>query len=165
MPFATGSTNTAVINGEIYVAGGAVKYPAYGPVSGVAKYNPATNSWTTLASMPSGRHKRRLGTDGQKLYVRRPRRGARGLQRHRHGADLRPRHERLDHRAANAASGVPNMPRNVRGTSRAVFYGGEFWIFGGETSYATDPDATSDLVFKRVEVYDPQRRPAAAGPT
>ncbi len=155
LPFKTGSTNSAVINGEIYIAGGAVKYPSYGPVAKVAKYNPTTNQWTSLPDMPYPRHSAAFGTDGQKLYVF----GGRdqGLEASS-GTDIIEVYDPVANAwtsSNNASSGLPKVPRKIRGTSRAVFYNGEFYIFGGETSNATDPGATSNLVFKEVDIYNP----------
>src|SRR5260370_27202584 len=66
MPFAAGSSASSVINGAIYVAGGII-----GSVTTdqVAKYDPATDTWTVLAPMPQGRNHTAAATDGTLFYV------------------------------------------------------------------------------------------------
>ena len=51
MPFAAGSSSSALINGQVYVAGGII---GSATTSQAARYDPATNTWTTLAAMPQG---------------------------------------------------------------------------------------------------------------
>jgi len=45
---------------------------------------------------------------------------------------------------------------------KAVYFGGEFWVFGGET--LDGPGATREGVYDRVDVYDPRTNTWRAGP-
>ena len=45
------------------------------------------------------------------------------------------------------------MPQERGGLGKAVWYQGEFYVFGGET--ASGPGANQDGVYARVDVYDP----------
>ena len=66
MPYAAGACATAVIDGEIYVAGGQFSSTTF---DRVAVYNPATDEWREVASMPFAKNHAAGGTDGQNLYV------------------------------------------------------------------------------------------------
>ncbi len=66
MPAARHSPAAEVINGILYVAGG----NNGGPTSTLQAYNPATNTWSTLAPMPGGRYSGDgAGVINGKLYV------------------------------------------------------------------------------------------------
>lgn len=66
MPAARHSPAADVINGILYVAGG----NNGGPTSTLQAYNPATNTWSTLAPMPGGRYSGDgAGVINGKLYV------------------------------------------------------------------------------------------------
>jgi N-acetylneuraminic acid mutarotase len=61
-------------------------------------------------------------------------------------------------------SGIPPLPQNRGGMGKAVFFGGEFYIIGGETTAAGVPNG----VYNRVDVYNPATnswRQANAMPT
>jgi hypothetical protein len=55
--------------------------------------------------------------------------------------------------SANAGSTLRPLPQARGGMGKAVYYGGEFYVFGGET--ASGAGATSDGVYRRVDVYKP----------
>lgn len=65
------SAGTAVINGILYLVGGLAELnPFTGiPVNTVDSYNPATDTWTTLAPMPTTRFGLVAGAIGGKLYA------------------------------------------------------------------------------------------------
>ena len=52
--------STSVVNGKIYAIGGETVFPEEVPVATVEEYNPATDTWTKKADMPTPR--RALGT-------------------------------------------------------------------------------------------------------
>ena len=55
MPTARFGLSTSVVNGKIYVFGGAPSKPSGGTLSTVEEYDPATDTWTTKADMPTAR--------------------------------------------------------------------------------------------------------------
>lgn len=70
LPSARSGGGSAVIDGILYAVGGAVSVNfAAVPVNTVESYNPATNTWTTLASMPTARYALGVGTIGGILYA------------------------------------------------------------------------------------------------
>ncbi|HYP15418.1 MAG TPA: kelch repeat-containing protein, partial [Bryobacteraceae bacterium] len=150
MPFAAGSSSTSVINGQIYVAGGIVSGVT---VTTAAKYNPVTNTWTSIAPMPLGRNHTAAATDGSKMYIFGGRGGgntvANGF------ADVQVYNPANNTWASShiTGSGLAPLPQARGGMGKAVYYAGEFYIFGGETS--TGAGATSNRVYDRVDIYNP----------
>jgi N-acetylneuraminic acid mutarotase len=71
MPFPRLNAGAAVLEGKIYVAGGEDQGPsdAPGPSSTVQVYDPSSDSWTTEASMPTGRHVLGAAVVEDKLYA------------------------------------------------------------------------------------------------
>jgi N-acetylneuraminic acid mutarotase len=65
------SAGTAVMNGILYLVGGLAEFnPFTGiPVNTVDSYNPATDTWTTLAPMPTTRYILAAGVINGKLYA------------------------------------------------------------------------------------------------
>ena len=154
-----------MINGQVYIAGGDVigADGTHRPVANVAKYNPSTDAWTQLAPMPQPRHAAASATDGRKLYVFGGRDG--GLEASS-GTDTVSVYDPATDtwRTSGQSGGPAPVPRNLRGQVKAVYVDGEFWIFGGETSYASDAGATSNLVFSRVDIYNPSTNRWRRGP-
>ncbi|MGB7157341.1 MAG: fibronectin type III domain-containing protein [Tepidisphaeraceae bacterium] len=153
-----GSSLSAVIGNEIYVTGGAVTVPSYQPVANTSRYNPATNTWTSRAPMPLPRHSAAGGTDGQKLYVFGGR--SAGLEAS-DGTDTVQIYDPATNTwqtSEQSGSTIPRMPRPMRGASiKAIYYQGEFYVFGGENS-SGNHGATDDDVFDRVDIYNPTTR-------
>ncbi len=73
MPTAREGLAAGVIGGKLYVVGGIVRpgnYSSAGASTGALEvFNPATNTWTTLAPMPTPRWAHAVGAIGGKLYV------------------------------------------------------------------------------------------------
>ena len=70
MPTARGGLAVAVVNGIIYAFGGAWDgSPPCCHLSTVEAYDPATNTWTTKASMPTGRSSLAAAVLDNKVYV------------------------------------------------------------------------------------------------
>lgn len=157
MPFAAGSSSSAVIGGQVYVAGGIIGSTT---TNRVARYNPATNTWTARASMPQGRNHAAGATDGTLLYVA----GGRGAGSGDSNtvangyAELQIYHPTTDTwtSSATAGSGIPALPQARGGMGRAVFAGGELYVMGGETTNGAG--ATSRNVYQRVDIYNPVTR-------
>ena len=154
MPFAAGSSSSAVINGLVYVAGGIV---GSATTNRAARYDPAANRWTEVAPMPQGRNHAASGTDGTRLYVfggRGP--GSGDSNTVANGFDTVQIYNPANNTwvsSATPGSAIRPLPQARGGMGKAVFYGGEFYVFGGET--ATGAGATANGVYRRVDVYRP----------
>lgn len=159
MPFAAGSSSTALIGGHVYVAGGIIggNSPTAFTTNRVARYDPAADAWTELAPMPAGRNHTAAATDGAKLWVfggRGPGSGDRNVTTNGFAqVQVYDPASNTWTSSDDPASGLPPLPQRRGGMGKAVFLGGEFYVVGGET--LTDPGATADGVFDRVDVYDP----------
>jgi len=156
MPWAAGSVSTALIGDSIYVAGGIVGNQT---VDNAARYDLQTDTWHTLASMPSqkGRNHAAAGTDGRKFYIF----GGRGVGSGSGNvvangfADVHvydPQTDTWDSTNDVGSSLVP-LPIGRGGTGKAVYFQKEFYVFGGET--LNGPGAQPGNVYDRVDVYDP----------
>jgi glucose/arabinose dehydrogenase len=141
MPWAGDAVATAVIGGRIYAAGGLV---GSSTVSNFAVYDPPTNVWTSLGALPIGVHHASAGTDGARFYVFGGRQGGlvpqAGLQ-----------HVQVyDPAAATWATSqtgqVAQLPLARSAAGRAVWYRGQFFVFGGVGLSST---------FAEVHAYDP----------
>ena len=156
LPWAGGSVQTAVIDGLLYAAGGIVGNLT---VDSCAVYDPAADAWTPLASMPSGkgRNHAAAGTDGERLFLF----GGRGEGSGPGGwlangfDDVQIYDPASDTWEGSYDPGSPlqALPQARGGMGKAVYYHGEFYVFGGETM--SGPGATEDGVYDRVDVYDP----------
>ncbi len=70
MPVKKGHTSAFLHNGYIYVIGGTVNDGLYGTASNtVLRYNPATNTWAAMTSLPSARKQPVSGVINGKFYV------------------------------------------------------------------------------------------------
>jgi|GEM_PF-492148 len=154
MPFAAGSSASAVIDGKVYVAGGIIGNTT---TTQAAVYDPATNSWRALAPMPQGRNHAAATTDGRRLWVfggRGP--GSGDNNTVANGFDTVQVYDPATNTWQSSASGASLAPLPIGrgGMGKAVYAGGAFYIFGGET--ASGPGATVDKVYNRVDVYRPR---------
>jgi len=155
MPFAAGSSSSAVIGGVVYVAGGIVGSTT---TDRVARWDPTTTTWTDLATMPQGRNHAAASTDGAKLYVA----GGRGPGSGdgdvvANGFNTLQVYDPVTNTWSSsdtAGSGLAPLPQARGGMGKAVFYRGEMYVMGGET--ATGAGATSRNVYNRVDIYNPQ---------
>jgi N-acetylneuraminic acid mutarotase len=70
MPTARSALGSGVINGRIYVAGGEFQDPhMMATFKAVEAYDPATDSWSILPSMPVSRHGLAAGVIGNRLIL------------------------------------------------------------------------------------------------
>src|SRR5207244_1182531 len=71
MPWAGGSVSTALIGGKVYAAGGIIGTKTASQVTTnlTAVYDPAKNTWTSLAPMPFGMNHSATSTDGSKFWI------------------------------------------------------------------------------------------------
>jgi N-acetylneuraminic acid mutarotase len=152
-PFSAGSCASAVIGGELYLAGGIVGDTT---TSAVAKYDPRRDAWTPLAPMRQGRNHAAGATDGARLYVF----GGRGAGSGEGNfvangfADVQVYDPARDAWTSSEAGALAPLPQARGGMGRAVFYGGRFYVMGGETQ--NGQGATRAGVYHRVDVYDPR---------
>lgn len=163
MPFAAGSSSTAVIGNQIYVAGGIV---GSSTTTQAARYTPATNTWQAIASMPQARNHAAAESDGSKMYVfggRGP--GSGDENTVANGFDT----VQIYNPATNSwvsslepGSTLAPLPQARGGMGTAVFAGGEFWVMGGET--LNGAGATANHVYNRVDVYNPTTNTWRRGP-
>lgn len=163
MPFAAGSSASAVINGKIYVVGGIVKDTTT-PEGAVLDL--ATGAWAPIAPMPKARNHAASATDGVKLYVfggRGPGSGASNAVAN--GFAEVQIYDPATNRWSVSSDEVTSprvLPVGRGGTGKAVFLNGEFWIVGGET--ATGEGATAGGTYERVDIYDPVANRWRRGP-
>jgi N-acetylneuraminic acid mutarotase len=126
----------AEIGGKIYLFGGA----RGGTVADASAYDPATDSWEELPSMPEPREHCVAGAISGKLYIASGRsNGIGGFQPKTHAYD--PASRQYSEKAA--------IPTPRGGTAGAVL-NGKLFVFGGEGN-AADPTG----VFAKIEAYDP----------
>ncbi|HEY2588597.1 MAG TPA: kelch repeat-containing protein [Tepidisphaeraceae bacterium] len=69
-PIALAEAQSVVADGRLYVFGGYnITNPAYEPTTASEVFDPATNTWTSLAPMPVGETHMGVATDGTSIYV------------------------------------------------------------------------------------------------
>jgi N-acetylneuraminic acid mutarotase len=69
-PIALAEAQSIVANGKLYVFGGYnITSPAYEPTNASEVFDPATNTWTSLAPMPVGETHMGVATDGASIFV------------------------------------------------------------------------------------------------
>ena len=153
-PFAASGSSSAVVDGKLYVAGGVT---AGATTGAVARFDPGTGRWEALAPLPLPRNRAAAGSDGRRLLVF----GGTGPGSGDAGgvADGFATVQAFDPATGTWAtsddggSGLAPLPQARGGTGRAVEVGGRLYVLGGQT--ASGPGATSDHVYRRVDVYDP----------
>lgn len=154
MPFAAGSSSSAVIGGNVYVTGGIIGSTT---TAQAAVYHPATNSWQSIAPMKQGRNHAAGGTDGARLYVL----GGRGAgsgdsNMVSNGFDTLQIYNPVTNvweSSLDSGSTLRPLPVPRGGTGRSAYNGGEFYVMGGETK--TGAGAVTGNVYNRVDVYNP----------
>jgi N-acetylneuraminic acid mutarotase len=163
MPFAAGSSSSAVIGNKVYVAGGIV---GSSTTTQAARYTPATDTWQAIAPMPQGRNHAAAESDGTKMFVfggRGPGSGdgnvvANGFNT----VQIYDPATNSWESSLDPGSTLEPLPQAQGGMGTAVFANGEFWVMGGET--LNGPGATAQHVYSRVDVYDPVANSWRAGP-
>ncbi|MBA3471521.1 MAG: hypothetical protein H0T53_17945, partial [Herpetosiphonaceae bacterium] len=154
MPFLAGSSSSALIGGQVYVAGGIV---GFSTTNRLARYNPADNTWTELAPMPQGRNHAAATTDGSQLYIF----GGRGLgsgdgNTVANGFDTLQIYNPATNTwrsSLDIGSTLAPLPQARGGMGRAVYHNGEMYVLGGETQ--SGAGATPQNVYRRVDIYNP----------
>lgn len=163
MPFAAGSSASALIGSEIFVGGGIVGDTTTGAA---AALDVRSLEWRSVAPMPRPRNHAASGTDGQRWYVfggRGPGSGNRNEVANGF-ADVQ-----IYDPVANAwrvSDGTPGapapMPQGRGGTGKAAYINGEFWVVGGET--LSGAGANERGAYARVDIYNPLTNTWRLGP-
>ncbi|GJM20401.1 MAG: hypothetical protein DHS20C15_03160 [Planctomycetota bacterium] len=157
MPWLAGSSSSAYIDGLVYVAGGFDN--GVTTVDTVHAYDPVMDTWSAaLSPMTDGRNHAASATDGEKLWVF----GGRGAGSGDANvvangfADIQCYDPVTDTWDSSNLMGseLQPLPIGRGGMGKAIYYQGEFYIFGGET--LTGPGAIAGNVYDRVDVYNPE---------
>lgn len=153
------AAQTAVINGQIYVAGGVTQGNV--TTNRVMRYDPLTNTWTERAPMPQGRNSAPAGTDGSRLFLFG---GRDGGDEPGNGFNTVQIYNPSTNSWLSSASGAPlaPLPQARAGIVKAPLFDGEFYVIGGET--VNGAGATPDNVYQRVDIYNPQTNTWRRGP-
>ena len=154
MPFAAGSSASAVIDRQLFVAGGIVGTTT---TPQAARLDIATGVWTSIAPMPLPRNHAASATDGRRFYVfggRGPGSGdanvvANGFDE----VQIYDPATNIWSVSGTGPSAPARLPQARGGMGKAVYLRGKFYVIGGETKDGAG--ATGDGVYSRVDVYDP----------
>jgi len=149
-PFAAGSSASALIGGKMYFAGGII---GSATTAQTAVYNPATNAWSSLAAMPLGVNHAAAATDGTRLFIFGGRTGGNVVSNGFDAVQIYDPATNTWDSSTLQGSAIAPLPQARGGGGKAVFFGGEFYVFGGET--LNGPGATANHVYDRVDIYDP----------
>ena len=163
LPFPAGSMASAVIDSQVYLAGGVDDHGTRGEL---VRYDPAADTFTQLTPMPLPRNHTAAATDGKRFFVF----GGRGPGSGDHNVVANGFDEVQIYDPATdrwSVSGVGDsaparLPQARGGMGKAVYDGREFWVFGGET--LDGPGANRRGVYDRVDIYDPVANRWRAGP-
>ena len=129
---------SAALNGTLFVAGGYGPASGWTPVNTVNAYGAGTDSWSTLASMPTARWCATGAAANGKFYV------IGGFDSSSTGLSTVEEYDP----ATNSWATRSPMP-TARGLSAAATAGGKIYVIGGYPDYGVN-DA-----YDTVEVYDP----------
>ena len=155
MPTPRGSPLGAVVNGKIYVIGGASVHPgaklvSLGPTVPHRSmptnevYDPATNKWESRSPMPTSRNHAAIGMVNGKIYILGGRVGS--VFVNASATDVVEEYDPATDSWGNARARMPT-PRS--GTAYGT-YGGKIYVAGGEYLNSQIVGAFRDL-----EAYDP----------
>ncbi|MDQ8173247.1 MAG: kelch repeat-containing protein [Gemmatimonadota bacterium] len=163
MPFAAGSSASAVIGGRVYVAGGIVGERT---TAEAAVFDTVAKTWRLVTPMPRARNHAASGTDGSRLYVfggRGPGSGDANVVAD--GFDDVQIYDPTTDRwtVSDGSRGAPlPLPQKRGGMGKAVFLNGEFWVIGGET--VSGSGATPLGTYARIDIFNPRTNRWRVGP-
>ena len=159
MPTSRAGPQGGAIDGLLYVAGGAGN-PSLCPISGCTTlevYDPSSDSWSTLAPMPTARSSPGAAVIGGRLYV------AGGFD----GGPSLTTLEAYDPGSDSWDDTLAPMPAG-RGNPAVAAFGGQLFVFGGDsggsgttTVYVYDP-STDTWATKPAAIPAPMNGAAAA---
>lgn len=155
MPTARGAAVAAVVNGKIYVIGGASVHPGqkivglsatvpHRALSTNEMYDPATNKWETRSPMPTSRNHAAIGVVNGKIYVLGGRLGAVFVN-----ASPTDVVEEYDPAIDSWSFAKAKMPMPRSGTAYGS-YGGKIYVAGGEYL-----DNQIVGTYRSLEAFDP----------
>ncbi len=150
-PFNGGSVAIAALAGKIYISGGIVGSTT---VNSAAVYDPATDAWQTIAPMPAGRNHAAGGSDGQKFFVFGGRTGGNTVSIGFDSVQIYDPATNSWTSSGQPGSTIRPLPQRRGGMGKAVFFKGEFYVMGGETT-SSGTGQVSGNVYNRVDVYNP----------
>ena len=157
LPTKRGSPVAAVVNGKIYVIGGAGTHPGsketslhparpHRALDVNEVYDPASNSWQTKATMPTARNHAAVGVVNNKVYVIGGRVGAAFITR-ASNIDIVEEYDPATDQWGSLKAPMPTArSATAWGTHR-----GRIYVAGGETR-----TSTMSATFRKVEAYDPR---------
>ena len=157
LPTKRGSPNAAIVNGKIYVIGGASTHPGsketavhparpHRSMDTNEVYDPATNTWETRSPMPTARNHAAIGAVNNKIYVIGGRVGAAFMLVPASSTDIVEEYD-----PATDQWGV--LKRSMPTARSAMSWGtyrGKIYVAGGEVRNANFWGA-----FRAVEAYEP----------
>jgi N-acetylneuraminic acid mutarotase len=156
MPTKRGAAGAAVVNGKIYVTGGATSLPGvtetgihptrpHYVLATVEEYDPATNSWRERRPLLVARNHHAVAAVGDKVYAIGGRIGSAFISSGSNNIDLVEMYDP----AADTWTARERMP-TPRSAIGAGVYNGRILVPGGEVQ-----DRRLLAAFKAVEAYDP----------
>jgi N-acetylneuraminic acid mutarotase len=156
LPTPRGSANAVVVDGKIYVIGGAGLHPGSKETAahparphrafGVNEvYDPATNTWETKSTMPTARNHAAAGVVNGKIYVIGGRIGAAFITR-ASNVDIVEEYDPKTDQWGALKSPMPGGPRSASGWGT---HNGIIYVVGGESR-----TGEANTTFRRVEAYD-----------
>jgi N-acetylneuraminic acid mutarotase len=156
MPTKRGAAGAAVVNGKIYVVGGANSLPGvtengihprrpHNVLATVEEYDPATNSWRARRSMLLARNHHATAAVGNKVYAIGGRVGGAYITGASNNVDLVEAYDP----ATDLWTPMDRMP-TARSAMSAAVYNGKIIVPGGESQ-----DRRFLAAHKAVEIYDP----------
>ena len=156
LPTKRGSPNAAVVNGKIYVIGGAGLQPgsketvvhparAHRSLGANEVYDPATNTWQARSSMPTARNHAAVGVVDNKIYIIAGRVGNAFITR-ASNTDIVEVYDPATDQWGDLKAPMPT----ARSASSWGTYKGKIYVAGGEQR-----TPNWQRTFRAVEVYDP----------
>jgi probable HAF family extracellular repeat protein len=147
MPVVGGCGGSGVIGGKVYVFSGCTRSSSGAQIAAglLHRYDPGTNTWTTLPSAPAVHSQPVLGVTGGKLYV---------VGGTNSAGVATNRLDRYDP-ATNSWSTKASMP-TARAAMAGAMNAGKLYVSGGRNGGST-------TYFNKLEVYDPVSNTWSAG--
>jgi N-acetylneuraminic acid mutarotase len=156
LPTRRGSPNAAVVNGKIYVIGGAGFHPGsretavhparpHRSLATNEVYDPATNTWESRSTMPTARNHAAAGVVNNKIYIIAGRLGAAFITR-ASNTNIVEVYDPATDQWGDLKAPLPT----TRSASAWGTYKGRIYVAGGE-----ERTEAWQRTFRSVEAYDP----------